>query len=253
MPNPAIGREVKAGNEPEKAKVVENVEKPLTLKEQEAKRKFAEVDEAMRTFNAYPIAVGKEAKDGAVAALKRLYKGGDAKLKQVILYIIHESISRFAEYRAPKNFDYFKKKFPQAEPMQLRMRVYQGMFNYSNSLEGLLDLVNLLADFGDDDSAKVLTHEFSFLCAFDGSEGTRILRNAVADALGNTKSIYALRALLAYAKNADSEQLGSRLIGSIVEWKDRLKESRISQKEKDELMEEINDFVQVEREGGQYR
>lgn len=248
--NIEIGKEIKAETKPVNAKIEE---KQISNEGVELRKKFAEVDEAMRKFNMYPVAINEQAKNEALATIKKIYSESNLNVKQAILYVLHESLSRFSEYRMPKNLEYFKKKFPQNEPLQLRMSVYQGMFNYSNSIEGLIELVHLLSDLGDDDSAKVLTHHFSFLCSFDGSEGSRMLRNAIVDALGKTKSPYALKALLTYAKNVDNEQLGGRMISAIIEWRDKIQELKISQKEKDEMLEKINELVQVEREGGYYR
>lgn len=245
-----LGKEIKPETKKETVLVQE---KPLTPEEEERKRKLREVDEAMMKFNMYPVAANEHAKNEALATLKRLYSSGDDKIRQVILYVLHETLAQFSDYRVQKNLEYFRKKFPQNEAAQNRLNVYRAMFNYSNSIEGLMEVVNLLADLGDNDSAKVLTHHFSFACAYDNSEGSRMLRNAIVDALGKTKSAYALKALLSYVKNTENEQLGGRIISSIVEWKEKIGELKIEQKEKDELLKRINDVVMLEREEGHYR
>ncbi len=248
-----IGKDIPAGSLEQKPPTMTIEQKPLSAEELARKKRIDEVNDAMLKFNMYPVAAKEGAKDDALAALKRLYKEGDPSLRQIILYVLHETFSQFAEYRIAKNLDYFRKKLPQAEASQHRLHVYRSMFNYSSSLEGLIEIVDLLSELGDDDSAKVLTHQFSFLCAYDNSEAARILRGAVVDALGKSDSVYALKALLSYVRNVENEQLGGRIISSIVEWKEKVHRLKLGQKEKDELMKKINDVVLMEREEGHYR
>lgn len=246
--------ELKKEKKIETATAKETIKEPiLTPEEEERKKKLKEIDEALIKFNFYPVATNECVKCEALATLKKNYLEGDSKIKQIILYALYEMLSQFSEYRISKNLEYFRKKFPQLEPSQQRMNVYRNMFNYSTSLEGLLEIVDLLGEFGDDDSTKVLTHYFSFLCAFDGSESTKMMRSAIADALGKTKSIYALNALLSYVKNLENEYLTGKIISSIVTWKEKIGELKIEEKKKDELLKKINKIVMLEREEGYYR
>ncbi|MEW6528988.1 MAG: hypothetical protein AB1391_03810 [Candidatus Micrarchaeota archaeon] len=230
-----------------------SAETPVTPEEIERRKKLAIVDDAVIKFNMYPIATNEEIKNASLATLKKIYSEGDEKINQIILYVLHEIILQYSEYRIPKNFEYFKKKFPQAQPSQLRMNVFKGMFNYSNSLEGLIEIINLLCEFDTNDSIKILTHHFSFFCAYDGSEGSRILRNVIIDALGKSRSVYALDALLSYVKNIEDEHLASRIICAIIEWKEKIGKLKIAVKKKNELMAKINEVIILEKEGGHYR
>ncbi len=249
-PPTELGREIKTEI---KAGPVAVQEPKLSPEEQERRKKMKELDEAMLKFNMYPVAAGEDAKKEALATLRKAYIGGDGNIKQVVLYMLHETISQVSEYRAPKNFEYFRKKFPQNDPSQNRVNVYRGMFNYTSSIDGLMEIAGLLGELGDTDAAKVLTHNFSFLCSYDGSESSRMLRGAIVDALGECKSVYALKALLAYVENTENEQLAGRMIAAILEWKGRIHELKISQKEKDEFLAKINDLTMQEREEGHYR
>ncbi len=246
-----IGKEIKTQNAKPETVLVQ--EKPLTPEEEKRRSSLRVLDEAVMRFNMYPVAANEEAKNNALAAMKRIYAEGDGAVKQSTLYVLHEMLCQLSEYRTQKNLEYFRKRFPQNEPAQNRLNVYRAMFNYSGSLEGLGEIVELLADLGDDDSAKVLTHHFSFLCAFDGSEGARMMRNSIVDALGKSNSVYALKALLSYVQNAENEHLGGRIISSIAEWKDKMHGLKIGQKEKDALLKRINEVVMLEREEGHYR
>ncbi len=245
-----IGKEI---NTEEKKETINVQNVPIPSEETERRKKLVMVDEAVLKFNMYPVITTEETKNASLATLKKIYSEGKNEIKQVILYMMHEMILQFSEYRIPKNFEYFRKKFPQTEAMQLRMNVYKGMFDYSNSLEGLIEIINLLGEFGDNDSVKVLTRHFSFFCAFDGSEGSHILKNAVINALGASKSIYALNALLSYIKNVENERLIDRIIYAIIMWKEKIHKLKIAQKKKNELMAEINEIIFLEKDGGHYR
>ncbi|MFA5077064.1 MAG: hypothetical protein WC488_01415 [Candidatus Micrarchaeia archaeon] len=246
----AIGREMKP--EEPKPETVKVEEKLPTKEEAERKKALDEVDSAMKKLSIYPVSANEQAKEEALATLKRIYRSDSPNVKQVMLYVMHERLTKFGEFRIPKNFEYFKKKMQQAEPVQLRMNVYNEMFNYTNSLEGMLEIINLLSEL-DDDATKLLTHHFSFFSSSDGSEGARMLRNAVVDALGKSKSLYALKTLLAYANNVDGEQLGGRILSAIAGWREKLGKMKIEQKQKDALMAKINELVLLEREEGHYR
>ncbi|MDD5337432.1 MAG: hypothetical protein PHS02_03020 [Candidatus ainarchaeum sp.] len=249
-PPAVIGREMKTDPKPETVKVEEKLP---TKEEEERKKALDEVDSAMKKLSMYPVSANEQARGEALETLKKMYARQSPNVKQVMLYVLHERIAKFGELRIPKNFEYFRKKLPQAEPVQLRMNVYNEMFNYTNSLEGMLEIINLLAELGDDDAAKVLTHQFSFFSSADGSEGARMLRNATVEALGKSNSLYALRALLSYADSVDGEQLGGRILSAIAGWKEKLGKMKVEQKQKDALMARIGELVLLEREEGHYR
>ncbi|MBI2079337.1 hypothetical protein HYT84_01110, partial [Candidatus Micrarchaeota archaeon] len=89
-----------------------------------------EIEQAFFTIKFYPVAAKEDAKDQAVARLKEIFKSEEETLRQLILYMIHENISQVAEMKSMHNFEYFKRKFPNADAAQLRMQVYRAMFNF---------------------------------------------------------------------------------------------------------------------------
>jgi hypothetical protein len=220
----------------------------------EEKGTIDRVTASLKAFSMYPVASNEAGKEEALAVIKREYGKARPRLRQVMLYMLNERVYKFSEFRAPKNFDQMKKKFPNAEPSQVRVRVYNEMFDYSSSIEGIIDIIFLLSELGDNDSAKLLANQFSFLCSYEGSEGARMLRNAVADALGKSSAPYALRALAYYAQYTDNEMLGGRLYTSILAWKEKLPSLKLPKKEEDELKKIIDSFSNTtERQEWHYR
>lgn len=227
-------------------------EKP---EEKKVNERFAQivkdVEQAIFSIKFYPVAVKADAKEAAKKKIREIYKNENETAKQLILYMIHEALSQSGELKTMNNFEMFKKKFPTAEPAQLRIYVYRAMFNYNFSLEGLIELVKLLGELGDDDSAKVLTYHFSFLSSTE-VEGAHILRNAVVNALGMSGSTYALNSLLEYAKYSDNEKLLQRIAGALMEWSKRIEKLSLPKKEKEKLQEELNKVFTSELGGSHY-
>lgn len=209
---------------------------PEQVKEEErANATIKEIENAFLSLRFYPVAAQKESKEKALDCIKNAFKKENETVRQLILYLIHENLSAVSEYRMVHNFDYFKRKNPQAENSQNRMNVYRAMFNYNHSVEGLIDFIMLLAGFNSDDATKLLTYHFAHLSQGE-SEAVRILRNACIGALGKTESAYALRCLIEYAKYAENEGVLGRVYHSLGMWDKKLESIKLPKKEKEELI-----------------
>ncbi len=208
---------------------------PEQIKEEEkANAVVKEIENAFLSLRFYPVAAQKESKEKALEHIRTAFKKENETVRQLILYLVHENLCAVSEYKMIHNFDYFKRKNPQAENSQNRMNVYRAMFNYNHSVEGLIDFIMLLADFNSDDAAKLLTYHFAHLSQGE-SEAVRILRNACIEALGKTESVYALRCLIEYAKYAEGENVLGRIYHSLGMWDKKLDSLKIPKKEKEEL------------------
>ncbi len=230
--------------------------KEETPEEKKANEHFQQVvkemEQAIFSIKFYPVAVKEDAKETAKQKIKKAYKEENETTRQLILYLIHEALSQSSELKIMHNFETFKKKFPTSEPAQLRIQVYRAMFNYNYSVEGLIEIINLLGELGDDDSAKLLTYHFSFLTSSE-IESAHMLRNAVIEALGSSKSTYALTSLLEYAKYSDNENLLQRITSALRGWSERLGTLSLPKKEKERLKEELNKIFTSEFGGSHYR
>lgn len=223
--------------------------------EKKAKEKFAqkakELEQAIFSIKFYPVAVKADAKDAAKEVLKENYRKEDETTRQLVLYMLHEALSQSGEMKTMFNFENFKRKFPNADPAQLRINVYRSMFNYNFSLEGLMELIKLLGELGDDDASKVLTYHFSFLSSIE-VESAHMLRNAIIEALGNSQSAYALNCLIEYAKYTDNERLFQRIAAELMKWDARFEELKLPKKDKDRLRVELDKIFTLELGGTHY-
>lgn len=244
-PEPALA----AGDQAAAATLRETPEIPQkpqeTKKDEETNGMVKELEQAFFTLKFYPVAVKESGKDEAIEKLRSAYRNGNETIRQLILYMVHEALAQSAELKTMYNFDFFRRKNPNAEPGQIRINVYRAMFNYNFSLEGMIELIKLLATLPEDDAAKVLSYHFSFLSAIE-VEGAHMLRNAIIDALGETESEYALRCLLQYAKYTDNERMLQRLAASLAKWDQKIDGLTLSRKEKDKLKASLEQVLTLE-------
>ena len=120
----------------------------------------------------------------------------------------------------------------------MRMNVYEDMFNYNTSIEGIQEITSLLGMLNGDGPAKLLTRLLTYFCVND-SEGSRMLRNTAIEVLGTSDSPYALESLLVYARLTDNEHLLARLSAALVEWDEKLDSLPLNAKEKEKLKGEL--------------
>ncbi len=214
-------------------------------KDEQVNKTIKELEQAFFALKFYPVAATEESKNEALHRIRDSYKKEGETIKQLILYMIHEALAQSAELKTMYNFDFYRRKFPNADPGQVRLNVYRSMFNYNFSLEGMIELARLLAQLPGDDAAKVLSYHFSFLCAIE-VEGAHILRNVIIEALGDSESEYALRCLLQYAKYTDNERLLQRIASSLVKWDQKIESLKISKKDKSKLKDSLQQVLTLE-------
>jgi len=197
-----------------------------------------EIERLLASIALYPVSSGVEAKDKAVSDLAALHNGGSEPVRQHIIMSIYEEIARFNELKALGTSEYFRAKAPKAGPGALRMNVYKDMFNYNTSIEGIQEIISLLGMLNGEGPAKLLTRLLTYFCVND-SEGSRMLRNSVIEALGTSDSPYALESLLVYARLTDNEHLLARLSAALVEWDEKLDGLPLNAKEREKLKGEL--------------
>ena len=219
--------------------------------EDEFKKLIKEIDQAVLAIRVYPVASNENSKNQAIDAIKALYNKGNETTKQLILVSLHENIASSADIKQNQNYDYFKAKNPGLDITQLRLNVYKAMFNYTSSLEGIVEFIKLLGELNSDDAAKVLTHHFAHLATIE-NEYSHVLRSAILETLGKSNSKYALDALLTYAKYTDREGTYSRVVNALIEWDEKLDELKISDKDKAEVRDRLKDLMTKEHEGKHY-
>ena len=215
-------------------KIVEKKAKAIT----ETSDVLKEIERLLASISLYPVSSGAEAKDNALTGLAALYNSGSEPVRQHIVMSIYEEISRFGELKALGTSEYFRVKAPKAGPGALRMNVYKDMFDYNTSIEGIQEIISLLGVLKGEGPAKLLTRLLTYFCVND-SEGGRMMRNTVIEALGTSDSPYALESLLTYAILTDNEHLLARLSSALVEWDEKLDGLALNAKEKEKLKGEL--------------
>ncbi len=210
-----------------------------------------EVETAMIAIKLYPVAAKDDAKNEAIEKIVKTYNSENDTIKQLILYMVHENLAQTIEMKIMHTYEYFKAKNPTQEPAQLRMNVYRSMFNYNTSIEGINELVRMLARLKGDDAAKLLTYHFTHLSSNE-SETSHMIRAAILESLGNSESIYALRALLEYAKSGDSERTLNRVVRSLRTWNEKLETVKIPEKEKSQIKKELQEIMTSDLGGAHY-
>ncbi len=208
-----------------------------------------DIEKTLFAIKFYPVAVDEKSKNEAVEKIIRIHNKGEEPVRQMVLYMIHENIAKSADFKVMHTFDYFKTKTPTKDPGQLRMNVYHAMFNYNTSIEGVCELFRLLGRFRGDDAAKLLTYHYSRLSTYE-NECNHILRGAVLEALGESESPYALRALIEYAKYVESERTIKRVVKALLGWDEKLVRLKIKDKEK--LQAELREVLTKETGGTHY-
>ncbi|MEW5996321.1 MAG: hypothetical protein AB1657_01870 [Candidatus Micrarchaeota archaeon] len=230
--------EKKAPAEPETEKV------PKEILERR-KRLMKEAELALGAVNSYPMLKSRAEVEEAKGRVLEAYARGDAVVKQFILFVVHEHLSRAANARAMENFEFFKKILGEkAEVLDVRKHVYRAMFNYSNSLEGTVELLLLLGEIGDVGAAKVLSRHLAFYMGAEHA-AMQMLRNAAVEALEECRCTYALDVLLAYAKYAEKNE---RFVFALKDWEAKLRKMDIPPADKEEYISAINDLMMVRKE-----
>ncbi len=214
----------------------------------EANNALKEIEKALFAIRFYPVAVDEKSKNDALEKLASVHNKGNDTIRQMVLYMIHESLAKTSEFRLMHTQEYFGMK-EQKDPAKARMSVYRAIFNYNTSIEGACELYSFLGNLHMDDAAKLLTYHYSRLCTME-NEGNHMLRGAVIDALGSSKSKYALTSLLEYAKYTDSDKSLGRIMASLRKWQDKIDKMKLSEKEREALRAKMQEVIKRKETGG---
>ncbi len=190
---------------------------------------MAPAERAMIDFFLYPIAKNRGEKEAAKKVMVESYVRGDDVVKQFILFLAHEQLSRAAGIKTMHNFGHYRKMMGKdTNPGEVRKAVYRTIFNYTTSLEGLTELIGFIGELGDNGAAKLLSYHLSYYSAME-APALQVLRNATIDALRECNSPYALDALLSYAKYGEKTD---RALYALKKWDEKLDKVEMGPEEK---------------------
>jgi len=219
----------------------------------EIENAVSEIEKNIFSLKFYPVAVDENAKNEAVKNLINIYKQGNETVRQLVLFMLHEALSQYYDFKVVHVYDYFKAKNPHEDPTQLRMNVYRAMFNYNTSVEGLIEIVDLLGGLGEnDDAAKLLTYHYARISSIEVESHVE-LRNAIIKALGECNSLYALSALITYARYTDNERTLQRIQAALAKWDKKIDKLKIPEAKKKKLRDELREVIIKETEKSPYR
>ncbi len=223
----------------------------MTKKNKIAEESLKEIEKALFAIRFYPVAVDEKAKKDAVKKLIKIHNSGDDTVRQLLLYMVHETIAKTAEFRVMHTHEYMKMKNADKDPSHVRMGVYRAIFNYNTSIEGACELYYLLGKLNKDDAAKLLTYHYTRLCTME-NEVNHMLRAAIIRSLGESDSIYALNALLEYVKIVDSDRSIKSIISALSKWNEKIDKMKLGAKEKEKIKERLQDTMTEETGGRHY-
>jgi len=193
-------------------------------------------ERSMIEFFLYPVAKNRMERDAAKKIMVESYVRGDDVVKQFILFLAHEQLSRAAGMKVMHNFSHYKKLFPkEAKGGDVRKAVYRTIFNYTTSVEGIVELIEFIGELGDTEAAKLLSYHLSYYSSMD-SPALQVLRNATFDSLAHCNSPYALETILSYAKYAERNDRARYALG---QWEKKLDKIDLSAEEKKHYAKEI--------------
>jgi len=230
-------------------KVVEKVARVDKKLVEWRKSLMAPAERGMIEFFLYPVAKNRMDREAAKKVMVESYIRGDEVVKQFILFLAHEQLSRAAGMKAMHNFSHYRKMLPKdTNGETIRKAVYRSIFNYTTSIEGLIGLIEFLGELGDTGAAKLLSYHLSYYASMD-SPALQILRNATLDALMHCDSPYALETLLGYAKYGERND---RALYAIRGWEKKLPKSDLSAEEKKFYAKQIAELFGGGRDKHEY-
>lgn len=233
--------------------VVQQDSKPDGKTDTILQENLQKLEKAFFSIRFYPVAVKEKDMADAIALIRKMYSTDDEPTRQMVLYFIHDFLSASIQLKFMQNQEFFQMKNKNSDLGHVRMDVYRAMFNYNTSLEGLIAVINLLAslDSGNSDNVKLLTYHYSHLSTVE-NEASRMLRNAILDALGECDSEYALNALLSYAKYTDDERVLQRLASSLSEWMKKIDGLKLPEKDKQRINGKLQQVLSKELGSSHY-
>lgn len=207
-------------------------------------------ERAMIDYFLYPVAKNRSEKRAAKKIMVESYIKGDEVVKQFILFLVHEQLSRSAGLRMMHNFAHFRKAMEkETNAGEVRKAVYRTIFNYTTSLEGITELLEFLGELGDEGAAKLISYHLSFYTSAE-NPAFAMLRNASFDALGECNCTYALEILLSHARYGERS---GRALYALQGWEKKLGSLGLNEEDKKRYSKDISGILGKREKHEYYR
>jgi len=219
--------------------------------------KIREIDRLIMTIYNYPVFTDYRKKEEAKKALINLYKKEDQVIKNTILFILHEKLCAAKEYRDFHNFEGMRMRYKDEDANKVRQRIFRSVFDYAGSLDGIFETFEILKNFDDVFSIKLMNYHLSRYMLVNSFE-TQLLSEKVLNVLGESNNPYALRVLLSIAPFAyEREKMVPVIVNALSIWAEKIDKIKMNKKEKKELKNEIKKYIEYiemeEKTTGYYR
>ena len=174
----------------------------------------------------YPIAVDFSKKEEAKKKLIKIYKRSDIPIKGMILSYVNEKlgfVQLFREFESVSNMSFkYKQNIPPS-------RVTKSVLEYFNSLDGIIELIDLLSKFEDEAAYKLITYHLTRY--LNGQTLVyRLLTNKCLIVLEKSNSLYVLNFFINLANVSNGTEIAYTLKRILEKWKEKLEKMNIKDK-----------------------
>ncbi|MGB9719443.1 MAG: hypothetical protein ACPL06_02520 [Candidatus Anstonellales archaeon] len=214
--------------------------------------KIKEIDKLIITIYNYPVFTEYEKKEEAKKNLIKMYKNEDQVIKNTILFILHEKLCTAKEYRDFHNFEGMKMRYKEEDANKIRQGIFRRVFDYSGSLDGIFETLDILGKFDDVFSIKLVSYHLSRYMLVNSFE-TQILSEKAMSILGESNNTYALRVLLSIAPFVyGKERIVPIVADALSVWAEKIDRIKMNEKERNELKKEIKKYIEMEEKRIEY-
>jgi hypothetical protein len=187
---------------------------------------------SFRVILRYPVFYSRDDFEEAMDTLRDKYESGDRLTKNSIIHTFYNMLMKSAEFKMPRDDEYFLHKQRDKDIGKARTESLRAVLDFPCSIEGTITIIEYLAQWRGTDVVKMLTSCLSNMLCRDLSEGTKMIKFALIDALGESNDPYALEALLVYIKYCDGET-AARMGKAIAMWEEKLKHNIVKLEKED--------------------
>ncbi len=208
------------------------------------------IKESIKLLCSYPTTSNYRVKENVKKELVEIYKKGNESVKGMILTYINEKLGNaqlFREFESVKNTSFKYKKNIRAGD------VTSSILDYTNSLDGTIELINILSKLDDGPALKVLTYH---LTRYMNIQGTvfKILALHSIKALAKSNHPYALSFLLNIAEvgGDNKDDIYYALVYALTEWYLKIDKVKMGKWEKSQLKRRMNKVIEIEKRNLKY-
>ncbi len=216
---------------------------PNTAKNKDAGKKaenpyekdFETCQKLLSNISGYPVLTSREEFEQSFSKLQKIYmKKGDV-VKHMVLYSLFRMIVRSNEFRMSRDAQYYARARFNGDMQAAKRETIRSILAAEHSIETIAQIIEQISTWNDVRIIKLLNSCLSHFLCRDMFEGTKMLKNAVINALGDAQHPYALQSLLTYAKLVNEGETAMMIRKNLEKWSKKM--TKTQQKEYGEEVE----------------